>query len=59
MFWLAKWVTVMTTIMTLSGCEPVNRYLGLQDDNIGEELIEEAIKLETGMNVDLTPSSPE
>lgn len=59
MYWFAKWVAVIATIMTLSGCEPVNRYLGLSDDNIGEELVETAIKIETGLDIDLTPSSPE
>jgi hypothetical protein len=43
----------------LAACEPVNRYFGLDDDNFGEELIETAIKYETGASIDLTPSSPE
>lgn len=59
MYWFAKWVAVIATVLTLSGCEPVNRYLGLSDDNIGEELIEAAVKIETGLDIDLTPSSPE
>lgn len=43
----------------LVSCEPVNRYLGLKDDNMAEEAIEMVIKAETGATVDLTPTSPE
>jgi hypothetical protein len=50
---------VISALFLLSSCEPINRYLGLRDDNIGEELVEAAIQMETGINVDLTPSSPE
>lgn len=30
-----------------------------QDDNVVEEIVEEAIDMETGLDVDLTPSDPE
>lgn len=42
-----------------AGCEPVNAYFGLQDDNFAEEAIEAGIRYETGLDLDLTPSSPE
>ncbi len=48
-------------LMTLliSSCSTINGYLGLSDDNFGEELIEEAIQMKTGLDIDLSPSSPE
>lgn len=52
-------ILVISALLLLSSCEPINRYLGLKDDNLGEELIESAIQLEFGVPVDLTPSSPE
>ncbi len=32
---------------------------GLEDDNIGEEIVEGVIQSKTGLDVDLTPLSPE
>lgn len=40
-------------------CEPINRWIGQEDDWAGEEALEEAIRYETGVKIDLTPSSPE
>jgi len=36
-----------------------NEFFGVKDDNIVEEMIEAAIKKETGILVDLTPDTPE
>jgi len=41
------------------GCSAINRKLGLKDDNAIEEAIEHQIKEQTGIDLDLTPSSPE
>lgn len=38
-------------------CSVLNRNLGLDDDNIGEEIIEELIQYKTGIDLDLTPDS--
>jgi hypothetical protein len=49
----------------LISCSSINKYFGLQDDNMVEEVtedvIETAVQIETGYrpNIDLTPSSPE
>jgi choline-glycine betaine transporter len=51
--------TLGITLLFFCACEPVNRYFSLPDDNIIEETSEFVIKTETGLNVDLTPSSPE
>lgn len=46
------------TLLFLS-CSEINKKLGLPDDNLAEEVIEDVIKEETGVDVDLTPDSPE
>lgn len=46
-------------LFMLCSCSAINTKLGLQDENYGEELIEEAIELKTGLDIDLTPGSPE
>lgn len=51
--------TIGLGLLFLCACEPVNRYFSLPDDNIIEETAEFVIKAETGMNVDLTPTSLE
>ena len=40
-------------------CSGMNKYFGLKDDNIVEEMVEEFVKEETGINVDFTPFSHE
>lgn len=59
MYWIGEWMAIIAFIVILTSCEPVNKYLGLQDDNLGEEMIEAAIKIETGADIDFTPSSKE
>lgn len=54
-----KLFIILCSLASLSSCEPINRYFGLQDDNVIEEMAEVAIKMETGISVDLTPNSPE
>lgn len=44
-------------ILIFDGCARLNRRLNLENDNIFEELIEEIIESETGLDIDLTPSS--
>lgn len=46
-------------ILSLPSCSDLNRKLGLSDDNLMEEVIEDVIREETGQDVDLTPDSPE
>lgn len=40
-------------------CQYYNRYFNLDDDWAGEEAIEQVIKNNTGIDIDLTPSTPE
>lgn len=41
------------------GCSSINRRMGLKDDNFVEEVVEKVIESELGVDVDLTPFSPE
>lgn len=43
----------------IGGCSYLNEQLGLKDDNIIEEAIENKIEDATGLNLDLSPGSPE
>lgn len=43
----------------LSGCSYVNKKMGLKDDNVAEELIEDIIQIKTGASIDLSPDTPE
>lgn len=46
-------------VSMLTGCSYFNKQLGLKDDNLAEEISEVVIKNYTGLDVDLTPESPE
>lgn len=43
----------------VGGCSYMNNMVGLEDDNMLEEAVEHQIKENTGIDVDLTPESPE
>ena len=43
----------------LLSCSYWNDYTGWEDDNAAEEVTEAVIKYETGLDIDLTPRSPE
>jgi hypothetical protein len=50
---------MMAIVFLLIGCSYCNKYVGLQDDHVVEELAERVIKSELGVDIDLTPSSAE
>lgn len=52
-------ISLFIVIFCLTSCEPINKYFGLKDDNVIEELSEMVLKKETGIDVDLTPSDAE
>lgn len=58
-FFKKKGALLLALFGILCSCSYVNQQLGLDDDNFGEELIEEAIELKTGLDIDLTPGTPE
>jgi hypothetical protein len=52
-------VLVAIFISSLSACSYLNNKLGLEDDNLAEEVVEDVILGRTGVDIDLTPASPE
>lgn len=51
-------LTIMISAST-AGCSFINKKAGLKDDNIAEELIESLIENKTGLDLDLSPETPE
>ncbi len=52
-------IVILTSGCIFWGCGYFNQYFGLKDDNVIEEAIENKLKDTTGLDVDLTPDSPE
>ena len=50
---------IVIIVVFMTACSPINKYFGLADDNFVEELAEAAVYIETGLNLDFTPNSPE
>jgi hypothetical protein len=46
-------------LLAVIGCEPLNRYLSWEDENLFEETGEFLFEKQTGMDLDFTPSTPE
>lgn len=46
-------------VLGLAGCSWINEKIGLSDDNPAEEIAEAIIEQKTGLDIDLTPDSPE
>lgn len=52
-------INIVVLCLILCSCASINKQFGLEDDNPIEETVEAAVMFETGLNVDLTPASPE
>lgn len=53
-------ISIFIGILILSGaCSKINKIVGLKDDNPIEQSIEEVVKEETGIDLDLTPQEKE
>ena len=50
---------VIMILIIMVGCSRCNRYFGLDDNHPMEEFLEEIIKAKSGIDLDLTPLSPE
>lgn len=48
------WIMIATV-----GCSAVYAKYNLKDDNMAEEIVESVIEAKTGLDLDLTPNSPE
>lgn len=55
----SKVMIAVLVLILVAGCTALNRKANLKDDNFFEETIEELIEAKTGLDIDLTPSSPE
>lgn len=47
------------TAVGVTACAKINKKLGLKDDNLIEEIIENVVEENLGIKVDFTPSSKE
>lgn len=56
---MKKLLLIIGAALSLPSCSQINERIGLPDDNLGEEVIEDVIKEKVGVDVDLTPASPE
>lgn len=50
---------LMACVAIWGGCSKINKMFNIEDDSHIEENIERVILKETGVDIDLTPSSPE
>ncbi len=55
----SKFVLFCLLLGCCASCGYINSKLGLSDDNIAEECAEDVIKGRTGVDIDLSPSTPE
>lgn len=51
-------ICLMVTLL-LHSCSQINERIGLPDDNVVEEVVEDVIKGRTGKDIDLTPTNEE
>lgn len=56
---MLKKMMIIGAFLSLHSCGWVNDRLGLKPDNVLEESIEFMIEKEVGLDIDLTPGSPE
>ena len=55
-----KYILLLIPLALISACAFIDKTIdSYEEDNIVEELIEEVIEAKTGLDIDLTPFSPE
>ena len=54
-----KFFSIIFFLCSIQSCSSINKELGLKDDNVFEESVENYIKKETGIEVDFTPIQEE
>ena len=52
-------LAVFIIVCLAGGCTYANRYFGYKDDHLAEEIFEEVIESQIGIEVDLSPDSEE
>lgn len=50
---------IFAVAILLNACSSINKSIGLSDDNMIEEFVEAQIENQTGLDIDLSPSTPE
>ena len=60
-FTIMKWVglTALVGSVVFGGCQYLNKKVGLSDDNMIEEQLENMILQQTGLDLDLSPGNPD
>ena len=58
-FFVKVFIFILIVGSLAGGCAYINNSLGLSDDNILEELTEEQINVFIGLEIDLSPLTPE
>lgn len=57
---IKKHIILLALLPLIGGCAFIDKALdSYVEDNIAEEIIEEIIEAKTGLDIDLTPGSPE
>ena len=58
-----KSLKILALLVALSvvcvSCGTIENWFGLEEDNFIEELAEDIVRMETGLDLDFTPCSPE
>ena len=52
-------IALLSFGLSLGAYSYINKKLNIEDDNIFEEMIEIVIEEKTGLDIDLTPTTPE
>lgn len=50
---------ILSLLAAFGAVHYFNNIVGVRDDNLAEEYIEDRIQSQTGIDIDLTPQSPE
>lgn len=50
---------LLALTLLFHSCAMIEKQIGIEEDNVGEEIIEDVIKYESGIDIDLTPDSKE
>jgi hypothetical protein len=56
---MKKYLSAAALVFLVCSCSTINKKVGVEDDNLIEETAEFLIDQKTGLNIDLTPSTPE
>lgn len=58
-FYIVVLAVLSGAMMVVCSCGTVNKFFGLKSDNAIEEISEQVVEQNTGMDLDFTPETPE